>query len=110
MLGAPDTVPGLTPGVLSLRDELAAGQMPVIHTQPLGFTSLTLCHGSDTIWCIIRDENGGGFALRTVHTPGMPFRILSCDVEATGISLTGESPLGTSEMRLTVPDRKNALR
>jgi hypothetical protein len=122
--------PGLTPGVVSLADEIArAGSdelMPILHTQTIGDRTLQVRHGRDTLWLILmskeqgagegedgkkreKDRQRGGFALRTAHAPGIPFRVESSEEADGSLLLRADSVLGEFEVRLQVPDPKVAL-
>jgi hypothetical protein len=62
-------IPGASPCVLTLRDELAAGKMRRISHIELPGHDITVALGRDSLWAIVRGD-GLGYALRTAYAPG----------------------------------------
>jgi hypothetical protein len=62
-------LPGVSPNVLLLREELRDG-MEEVATLALGERSVAVCAGRDALWLIVRREGHGGLALRAAHAPG----------------------------------------
>jgi hypothetical protein len=63
-------VDGISPFVLSLREELRNGSMKRLGRFGLGDLKVDVCEGRDSVWAIIRREGKGGLALRTAYVPG----------------------------------------
>ena len=95
-------------GALALKAEMAAGRMQEWHSFRLGEYHATVFDGQDALWLIVRD-GGGGFALRTAHTPGAPLRVERLTAGADGGVFTAESALGTFRVTIQRPDADKAL-
>jgi hypothetical protein len=65
-----DAYPPVSPHVLLLRDELAAGTMKPVAEFALGSLSVDVRAGQESLWAIIRRAKRGGVALRLAHAPG----------------------------------------
>ncbi|GAB4465101.1 MAG: hypothetical protein OHK0029_35500 [Armatimonadaceae bacterium] len=108
-----DDIPGLTPGALSIADEFASGEMPLLATLPLGDVSVELREGHDTVWMILRcGKKGkqGGFAVRAMHTPGMRYMVRQMDEAAAGtVTFQANAAMGRFQVTVRVPDPKVAL-
>lgn len=63
-------LPGVSPYVLLLRDELRSGTMEQLGELELGDLRLRLCAGRDSLWVLVKRPGGGGLALRAAHAPG----------------------------------------
>ncbi|UYY59778.1 hypothetical protein [Sphingomonas sp. S2-65] len=63
-------LPGVTPNVLLLREELRNGSMDEVAALPLGDRTIEVRSGRDALWILIRREGRGGLALRAAHAPG----------------------------------------
>jgi hypothetical protein len=63
-------VEGISPFVLSLRDELRDGAMKRQGRFVLGDLKVEVCAGRDSVWAIVRRDGKGGLALRTAYIPG----------------------------------------
>ena len=69
LAAALDTVAGVTPGVVLLREQLRDGTMRELGRLTLGGRSIALCAGHDAIWVIVRRKDQGGLALRAAFLP-----------------------------------------
>src|SRR4051812_20694566 len=63
-------LPGVSPYVLLLREELRAGSMEQVATLTLGELDVEIAGGRDALWAIVRRKGRGGLALRAAHAPG----------------------------------------
>jgi hypothetical protein len=63
----------LTPTVLVLREELAAGKLRTLKSFALGDREVEVCRGSDSLWCLVRNGPAGGLALRAAWLDNLPF-------------------------------------
>ena len=61
---------GISPYVLALRDELRDGSMKRRARLALGDLDVEVCEGRDSVWAIVRREGKGGLALRAAYVPG----------------------------------------
>ncbi|HVK06116.1 MAG TPA: hypothetical protein VM490_21785 [Armatimonadaceae bacterium] len=110
MLGKVEEVPGLTAGAISLRDEMSGGGMKVLQKMEAGDATLEVCHGRDTLWLLVRrgggkgKKGGGGFALRTAHSPGMPLKVERTQAKDGTPLFVADTAIGTFTVRLSVPD------
>ncbi|MBB5711490.1 hypothetical protein [Sphingomonas xinjiangensis] len=62
-------LPGVSPNVLLLREELRSG-MDEVAALALGGRTVAVCAGRDALWVIVRRGGRGGIALRAAHAPG----------------------------------------
>ena len=102
-------VPGLTPGVLALRDELASGRMPLIGRRHLDNCTMEVRRGHDALWLFVRRDGGGGFALRAVHSPGRPLRVETAEDAQGRQQFEAQGSLGTFRVTLAIPDPEQPL-
>ncbi|ATY32280.1 hypothetical protein [Sphingomonas psychrotolerans] len=63
-------LPGVSPNVLLLRDELRSDAMEQVATLALGDLDIEISAGRDSLWAIVRRKGRGGLALRAAHAPG----------------------------------------
>ena len=64
-------LPGVSPNVLLLRDELRDKSMEAVAQFGLRQHRVEIAAGRDSLWAIIRREGrDGGIALRAAHAPG----------------------------------------
>jgi hypothetical protein len=64
-----DAIPGASPSVLSLRDELKNGGMREIARLQVDDHDVAVALGRDSLWALIRND-GGGMAVRAAYAPG----------------------------------------
>ena len=62
-------IPGASPCVLALREELKQGRMRTIGRFDLAGREVTIALGHDSLWAIIR-RDGARLAMRTAYAPG----------------------------------------
>lgn len=79
---ATQPLPGVSPHVLLLREELRAGTMAPVAELDLPGRHIAVMAGSDSLWAIIRHGAEGGLALRVAHAPGGCSEIRKCRPEA----------------------------
>jgi hypothetical protein len=60
---------GLTPGVLSLRDECARGRMITLRRTQFADFDVSLSRGHDALWLFVRRPGRGGLAQRVAFFP-----------------------------------------
>lgn len=69
------STPAASTYVLSLREELAGGAMPILAQMPLAGLDIEICEGRDAMWVIVRRPGKGGLAIRAAHIHGGAKRI-----------------------------------
>ncbi|KRC81280.1 hypothetical protein [Sphingomonas sp. Root241] len=69
LAAAPDTIAGVTPGIMLLREQLRDGTMRELGAFTLGSRAIALCAGHDAIWVIVRRKGRGGLAMRAAFLP-----------------------------------------
>jgi len=72
---------GISPYVLTLREELRVGSMKRRGRFKLSDTEVEVCEGRESIWAIIRRDGRGGLALRTAHIGGADFSCRKTDAD-----------------------------
>lgn len=63
-------LPGVSPNLLLLREELRSGAMEKVAELTLDDLDIEVRAGRDSLWAIIRRPGKGGLALRAAHAPG----------------------------------------
>jgi hypothetical protein len=71
-------LPGVSPHVLLLREELRSGKMETIAKLKLRGRRIEVRRGLDSLWAIIRRGKSGGLALRLAHAPGGCMDLQTC--------------------------------
>lgn len=96
-------IPGASPSVLALREELKERRMREIAQFEFSGRSVTVALGRDSLWAIIR-RGGAGVAVRTAYSPGglKARRLRSLRGEALRVRLT--SAIGEHEVRFAIDE------
>lgn len=96
-------IPGASPSVLALREELKQRSMREIAQFEFSGRAVTVALGRDSLWAIIR-RGGAGVAVRTAYSPsGLKARRLrSRKGEALRVRLT--SAIGQHEVRFAIDE------
>lgn len=89
-------LPGASPHLLLLREELRTGSMESVAELGLGDRRVEICAGRDSLWVIVRRDGRGGLALRAAHAPGGcdEVRLLAAR-EGEALRLAFDSVLGS---------------
>lgn len=98
-----EAVPGASPCVLALREELKERRMREIAQFEFSGRQVTIALGRDSLWAIIR-RGGAGVAVRTAYSPsGLKARRLRTRKgEAVRVRLT--SAIGEHEVRFAIDE------
>lgn len=86
---------GISPYVLALRDELRDGSMKPRARLALGDLDVDVREGRDSVWAIVRREGKGGLALRAAYVPGGRYECRKLASEPNvNLQLEVQSPQG----------------
>ncbi|HLV06912.1 MAG TPA: hypothetical protein VKY80_04495 [Croceibacterium sp.] len=93
---------GISPYVLSLREELRTGSMKRHGQFELGDLDVEVCQGRDSVWAIIRREGQGGLALRAAYVPNGDIQVRKRKPEeGVALELEIESVIGSHSICFT---------
>ena len=100
---APD--PGLTPGVLLLRDEIARDRMVTLRRTTFADLEVTLTRGHDALWLLTRRPGRGGLAHRVAFFPaGIGRARMVRRRRGEAMCAEVESSLGTHRIAIELQD------
>ncbi|ATE67307.1 hypothetical protein [Rhizorhabdus dicambivorans] len=88
-------LPGASPYLLALREELADRSMKRLAIFALGDLAVEVAQGADSVWALIRRPGLGGFALRAAYAPGLTARRKPA---SDAVLIEVKSPLGRHEI------------
>ncbi len=93
---------GISPYVLSLREELRAGSMKRLGQFQLGDLQVDVTQGRDSVWALIRREGSGGLAMRAAYIPSGDMRVRKAKGgEGLALELEVDSVIGQHRICFT---------
>lgn len=98
-----ETFPFLSPQTLALREEMSAGQMHAHKTLHAADTNIEVQSGRDSLWVLVRQPDGGGFALRAACSPGAVLEAPVITPTETGWEFVVDSAVGLWRVQLETP-------
>jgi hypothetical protein len=100
--------PALTPLALALRSEIADGTALVIKEMDVAECTVQVYCGTDSLWLLVKRPGNGGFAVRTVFSPGTPIQVESVTGSDRDLTFHVKGSPGDFNVRLITPNSEEA--